>query len=190
MKTILLILGAQTGEFAGGRYNRGLFETAERHLSGLFKITKTIVEDGYDVEEEIMKWKQADYILYQYPVYWFMMPSVLKKYLDDVYAYGEFFAFTDGAYGSGGLMTGKSVMLSTTWNAPDDAFDTGFFDGGDRDAVLLPMRKSQTYCGLDELPHFSSHDVIKNPNFERDQNRLIAHLTHVFGKPETMEKAS
>ena len=180
MKTILLILGAETGEFAGGKYNSGLFEAAENHLSSSFNVIKTIIEDGYNPEEEIAKWKQADFIIYQYPVYWFMMPSILKKYLDDVYAYGEFFAFTDGPYGSGGLMKGKSVMLSTTWNAPDDAFETEFFDGGDRDTVLLPMRKSQTYCGLDELPHFSSHDVIKNPDFERDQKRFIEHLDKVF----------
>lgn len=181
MKTIMLILGGETGEFAGGKYNRGLFEAAEAHLSARFNIIKTIVEEGYTVADEIAKWKQADYIIYQYPIFWFMMPSLLKKYIDDVYAYGEFFAFTDGPYGSGGLMMGKSVMLSTTWNAPDDAFGSAFFDGGDRDAVLLPMRKSQAYCGMDELPHFSCHNVIKSPNFEGDQQRFIAHLDNVFG---------
>ncbi len=180
MKTILIILGAETGEFAGGKYNRGLFDAAQKHLSKSFNILNTIIDDGYDTKEEIKKWKQADYIIYQYPVYWFMMPPILKKYLDEVYTYGEFFAFTDGPYGSGGLMKGKSVMLSTTWNAPDNAFGGDFFDGADRNGVLLPMRKSQTYCGMDELPHFSSHDVIKNPNFERDKERFITHLNKVF----------
>ena len=180
MKTVLLILGTETGEFAGGKYNRGLFQEAEKHLSENFNVIKTIVEDGYKPEEEINKWKQADIIIYQYPVFWFMMPAVLKKYLDDVYAYGEFFAFTEGPYGSGGLMQGKRVMLSTTWNAPEDAFKSDFFDGQDRDTVLLPMRKSQTYCGLEELPHFSSHDVIKNPNFEQDKKRFIQHLEGVL----------
>ncbi|BBM84404.1 NAD(P)H-dependent oxidoreductase [Candidatus Uabimicrobium amorphum] len=180
MKTILLILGAETGEFAGGKYNRGLFEAAKDCLSSSFNVVTTIVEDGYEVQQEIVKWKQADFIIYQYPVYWFMMPSILKKYMDEVYAYGEFFAFTDGAYGSGGLMKGKSFMLSTTWNAPTEAFGTDFFDGGDRDAVLLPMRKSQSYCGLDELAHFSSHDVIKNPDFDGDKARFIEHLRNVF----------
>jgi len=182
MKTVLLILGTESGEFAGGKYNRGLFEAAESHLSSRFNILKTVVEAGYDVADEITKWKQADYIIYQYPIFWFMMPSLLKKYIDEVYAYGEFFAFTDGPYGTGGLMQGKSVMLSTTWNAPEEAFGTKFFDGGERDAVLLPMRKSQTYCGMQELPHFSSHNVIKAPDFEGDQKRLIAHLEAVFAE--------
>ena len=180
MKNILLILGSESGEFAKGQYNKGLFEAAKDYLSGNFNLLTTIVEDAYDIDKEYEKWQQADFIIFQYPVYWFMMPSILKKYLDDVYAYGRFFAFTDGPYGSGGLMKGKKFMLSTTWNAPEDSFETDFFDGGDRDAVLLPMRKSQAYCGLEELEHFSAHDVIKNPDFDRDKKAFIEHLTKVF----------
>lgn len=181
-KTVLLILGAQTGEFAGGNYNKGLFETAKDRLHPTFNVLTTIVEDGYDVAEEITKWKQADFIIYQYPVYWFMMPPVLKKYLDDVYAHGEFFAFTDGPYGSGGLMGGRKVMLSTTWNAPEEYFGDpdGFYEGLSVADMLVPMRKSQAYCGMGELPHFSCHDVIKNPSFDQDKARFIDHLNAVF----------
>ncbi len=73
---------------------------------------------------------------------WFMLPPSLKKYLDDVFAYGEFFAFNDGPYGSGGLMGGKKFVLSTTWNAPSDVFHdpAKFFEGRSPEDVLLPMR--------------------------------------------------
>ncbi|MDY6938823.1 MAG: hypothetical protein SWY16_14260 [Cyanobacteriota bacterium] len=46
--------------------------------------------------------------------------------------------------------------------------------------VLLPMRKYQEYCGLEELPHFSCHNIVKNPQFESDKERYIRHLTKVF----------
>ena len=177
MKTVLIVLGAESGEFAGGKYNQGLFDAAVKHLSASFKVLTTTISAGYEVNEEITKWKEADFIIYQYPIYWFMMPPSLKKYIDDVYAYGEFFAFNKGPYGSGGLMQGKSVMLSTTWNAPKEAFGSEFFDGGDVNAVLLPMRKAQAYCGMDELPHFSSHNIIKDPQFERDKELFIEHLS-------------
>ena len=55
-----------------------------------------------------------------------------------------------------------------------------FFNGASRDEVLLPMRLSQTYCGMEELAHFSCHDVIKNPKFELDKKRFIEHLKNVF----------
>ncbi|MCH2207373.1 MAG: NAD(P)H-dependent oxidoreductase [Lentisphaerales bacterium] len=180
MKTVLVILGAESGAFAGGKYNQGLYDAAVSHLSEKFSVITTVIKDGYVVEDEISKWKQADYIIYQYPIYWFMMPPSLKKYMDDVYSYGDFFAFTDGPYGSGGLMKGKKVMLSTTWNAPEEAFGSDFFDGADLNTVLLPMRKSQSYCGMAELEHFSAHNVIKNPQIEADQERFKSHLNKVF----------
>ena len=198
MKTVLLILGKETNGFAKGAYNQGLFDAAIDTLAGNYEVLTTVVDDGYDVAEEIAKFKKADAVIYQYPVYWFMMPSALKRYMDEVYAYGEFFAFTDGPYGSGGLMKGTTFMLSTTWNAPSDAFDdpAGFFEGRSVEDVLLPMRKDQAYCGLEELPHFSCHDIIKNPDFEADRDRYIRHLTRVFAdtvlnsKPQETIKAS
>ncbi len=184
MNTLLLILGKETNEFAKGAYNQGLFETAVATLSDRYKILTTTVEDDYEVQEEIAKFKQADAVIFQYPVYWFMMPPSLKQYIDNVYAYGEFFAFTPGEYGSGGLMKGKKFMLSTTWNAPTEVFNNenpnSFFGGRSQEDVLLPMRKSQEYCGLEELTHFSCHNVIKNPQFESDKERYIHHLTKVF----------
>ena len=198
MKTVLLILGKETNDFAKGAYNQGLFDTARNLLKESFDVLTTVVDNGYDVAEEIAKFKAADAVIFQYPVYWFMMPSALKRYLDEVYAYGEFFAFNDGPYGSGGLMKGKAFMLSTTWNAPADAFDTpdGFFEGRSVDDVLLPMRKDQAYCGFDELPHFSCHDIIKNPNFDADRDRYVRHLQRVFTdtgrqpRPQTRFEAS
>ncbi|NET41632.1 NAD(P)H-dependent oxidoreductase [Okeania sp. SIO2B3] len=184
MNTLLLILGKETNEFAKGSYNQSLFETAVETLSNGYKILTTIVEDGYKIPEEIAKFKQADAVIFQYPVYWFMMPSTLKRYLDNVYAYGEFFAFSGGEYGSGGLMKGKKFMLSTTWNAPVEVFNNknpnSFFEGRSAEEILLPMRKSQEYCGLEELPHFSCHNIVKNPQFESDKERYILHLTKVF----------
>ena len=147
MNTLLLILGKETNEFAKGKYNQSLFDTAVETLKARYKILTTIVEDGYEVTEEIAKFKQADAVIFQYPVYWFMMPPTLKQYIDEVYAYGEFFAFTAGEYGSGGLMKGKKFMLSTTWNAPIEVFNNknpnSFFEGRSAEEVLLPMRKSQ-----------------------------------------------
>jgi modulator of drug activity B len=179
-KTILIILGAQTGEYAKGEFNRGLFETAQEQLGKKYDIITTIIKDGYTVNDEIEKWKKADFIIYQYPIYWFMMPPILKKYIDDVYAFGAFYEFNDGPYGSGGLMKGKQVMLSTTWGIAEDTFGGDFFDGADRDTVLLPMRKSQAYCGISEMPHFSCHNIDRKANYDEDKKRYIKHLQSIF----------
>lgn len=180
---VLLILGKETSDFAKGEYNTGLFNAAIQKLSDMgHSISTTVVEEGYEPAAEITKFKAADAVIFQYPVYWFMMPASLKKYLDRVYAYGEFFGHGDGKYGSGGLMTGKQFMLSTTWNAPADAFNKkeAFFEGKSASDALAPMRYTQKFCGMSELPHFSVHDVIHQPDFEAGKARWLAHLEDVF----------
>jgi modulator of drug activity B len=183
MKRLLMILGKESSELAKGEYNKGLFDSGLAMLKKKFDVITSEIDKGYDVKDEIEKFKAADAVIFQYPVYWFMMPSSLKKYMDEVYTLGEFFGFGENGYGSGGLMKNKKFMLSTTWNAPLAAFnDNGAFFGNlTPEGVLLPMRKSNLFCGMEELPHFSCHDVIHNPKFEQDKVRYLDHLQKVFG---------
>lgn len=181
MKTILIILGKETSEFAKGDYNKGLFESAIEFLGDKYEVLTTDIESGYKVKEEIEKYKKADAVIYQYPIYWFMPPSSLKKYMDEVFEYGEFFHFTEGPYGTGGLMKNKKFMISTTWNAPESAFEEGgFYYGFSPEDIQIAMRKSNTFCGMEELKHFSCHDIVKTPDFEKDKKRYIDHLKKVF----------
>lgn len=188
MSKILIVLGREKSAFAKGTFNEGLAAAARDFLTGAgHEVQTTDILDAWTVEAEIAKFKWAEAVIYQYPIYWFMMPPSLKRYIDEVYAYGAFFGFNDKPYGQGGLLPGKKLMLSTTWNAPADAFGdpAAFFEGATVDAVLLPMRKAHTYCGFEELPHFSSHDVIKNADFAADKARFLAHLGAVFAPAAT-----
>ncbi|MBL4639452.1 MAG: NAD(P)H-dependent oxidoreductase [Kordiimonadaceae bacterium] len=182
LKSILIVNGAENGPHSRGEYNHGLALAAAKTLEPHFHVTTTDIGAGYDVETEINKYKQADAVIYQYPVFWFMVPSTLKKYMDDVFSYGEFFSYTDGPYGSGGLMHGKKVLFSTTWNAPLDAFhdETAFFNGMAPNEAIFAMSKAHQYCGFQELPYFSCHDIVQNPKFDADKMRFIAHIEEVF----------
>lgn len=191
VKTVLIINGAEPGAHARGEFNRGLAEAAEALLAPHFKVLTTRVADDYDVATEIAKYKAADVVIYQFPVFWFMVPGRLKSYMDDVFAYDEFFSYTDGPYGSGGLMPGKKVLLSATWNAPEAAFNdkATFFDGMSAEDAILPMRKAHQYCGFEELPHFSSHNVVRDPQFEGNKARFEDHLRDVFGLEAAVKAA-
>lgn len=91
MKRVLLINGHEPYAFAEGRFNQTMFDEIENQLKDNFEITKTIINDGYNPEEEQEKFKQADVIIFQFPIYWFSAPALMKKYIDEVYAHGVFF---------------------------------------------------------------------------------------------------
>ncbi len=118
-------------------------------------------------------------------------PWILKKYIDEVFTAGHGRLYTsDGRsrsdaskkYGSGGLLQGKTYLLSVTWSAPKSAFDApdDFFAGAGVDVVYLPFHKANEFLGMTALPTFICNDVIKQPDIAGDIARYRQHLAAYF----------
>lgn len=175
---IFVINGHKYYPFAEGKLNKTLFDgIVETLKQPNNEIKTTIVESGYNVEDEIQKFLWADVIIFQMPVNWFSLPGLFKTYIDEVYRYGVFYGGTEN-YGRGGLLKGKKYMYSLTWNSPKEEFGKvgGFYDGKSVDEVLMPMHKTQEFCALSKLPTFCAFDVIKNPDVQRYKLELREHL--------------
>lgn len=191
MKEILIINGAM--KLSGGALNKALCELMQEELKKLGKNVKlSHLEEGYEINAEVAKWKEADVIIWQFPGYWMGEPWIVKKYLDEfsLQAKGILYA-SDGRslsdeskrYGSGGLCQGKAVMLSTTWNAPLYAFNEigEFFDGRGFDELFTHFYKIHQFMGFTRfLPSFMVNDVYKNPNFTLWQEELKSHIKRCF----------
>ncbi|MBC06259.1 MAG: flavodoxin [Thalassospira sp.] len=163
--------------------------TAQGHT-----VRHTVIDQGYDPETEVEKHDWADLIILQAPVNWFGAPWTHKKYLDEVFNAGlasQTFMVDDGRsrsdpslqYGTGGKMQGKKFMISLTWNAPAVAFgnpDQCLYQGKDVDDAFVHIAACYRFCGVETVPSFSCHDVLKAPEIESDIKRLKAHLdTHL-----------
>jgi modulator of drug activity B len=174
-----------------GKLNAYIADTISEHLAAKGREVRTTnIVDGYDVEEEVQKHLWADIIITQSPVYWFGNPWTYKKYVDEVFNAGLLnprMVANDGRtrsdptkqYGTGGLMKGKRYMLSLTWNAPEAAFndpDQHLFQGKSVDDVFVFNTANYRFCGVDILPSFSCHDVLKDRVTEQEIRRLKSHL--------------
>jgi len=193
MNNILLINAHQRYEgFAEGKLTQSILEIMENKFKAMGKDVKvTNIESGYDADEEVKKHLWADLIIFQTPVYWMSVPWITKKYLDTVYTInGAGILFeNDGRssedsskkYGTGGLMQGKKYMLSTTWNAPKEAFidKEQFFSGRSVDDIFIWLEQMYKFIGFEKVPSFHCYDVIKNPQIERDLKELEIHLEKI-----------
>ncbi|KAB0337996.1 hypothetical protein FD754_024856, partial [Muntiacus muntjak] len=65
-----------------------------------------------DIIEEQKKLQEADLVIFQFPLYWFSVPAVLKGWMDRVLCQGFAFDFP-GSYDDG-LLKGKLAILSLT----------------------------------------------------------------------------
>ena len=196
MKKILIINTHQKYEGAAeGKLNQTMVEVMKEELEVKdCEVKITNVEKGYDVNEEVDKHIWADVIITQSPVYWFGSPWIHKKYIDEVFTAGLFqqrLVVDDGRtrkdpnkqYGTGGKMQGKKHMLSLTWNAPKEVFgdkDQNLFEGKTVDEVFIANTSVYKFCGAENLPSFSCHDVMKNADVKGDTERIKAHLKKIF----------
>ena len=189
MSKILIINAHHPYPFAEGRLNASLVQRASEQLQANgHQIRIVEVDKGWDVEQELAHHQWADVILLQTPVNWMGVPWVFKKYMDEVYSAGYGTLFDgDGrsssapkeGYGTGGKLKGKKYMLSLTYNAPKEAFNNAndwFMEGKSVDDMFLPSHLTFKFLGLESLPTFSCHDVIKNPQIDADFKRLDAHM--------------
>ncbi|MEZ7135956.1 MULTISPECIES: NAD(P)H-dependent oxidoreductase [Komagataeibacter] len=193
MKKIFLINGGKAFAHSHGRLNATLHDIAAEHLTAAgFEIRRTTIDAGYDIETEIENHLWADALIHQFPAWWMGVPWTVKKYLDEVLTagHGRLYA-NDGRsrahperhYGSGGLLDNRRYMISTTWNAPQEAFTdpAQFFEGRGVDAVFFPFHKALEFLGMSGLPTFLATDVIKAPAVDVTLSRYRQHLGEVFG---------
>jgi len=190
MKNVLIINGHQKyDEFAEGNLTKVLINTASEFLSNSgYNVKHSIVETSYVIKEELEKFAWADYILFQYPVYWAGLPWLTKKYVDEVFSSGEkSVTYQDDGrsredaskkYGSGGLMKEKKYMLSMTYNCPISEFDNkeGFWEGQSLDEVNIATHKTFKFCGAKQLDSYSIHDVYKG-DLDIDEQLELFHKT-------------
>lgn len=191
---ILLIDGGKAFAHSAGRLNHTLHQIARDTLSALgHQVRETVIDDGYDIQQEVEKFQWMDAVIWQMPGWWMHEPWTVKKYIDEVFTTGAGTLYTsDGrhrvspteGYGTGGLLQGRRHMLSLTWNAPREAFtrEGDFFEGVGVDALYMHFHKAHEFMGTTQLPTFVCYDVIKNPQVEQDLADYTAHLNEVFGR--------
>mmetsp|Transcript_30510 Transcript_30510/g.45443 ORF Transcript_30510/g.45443 Transcript_30510/m.45443 type:complete len:226 (-) Transcript_30510:132-809(-) len=169
-------------------------------------VTSTFLRDvegncsEMDHTAECKKWKEADLVIIQSPMWWFSLPWKAKAYLDYVLTVGmdpkgEYcLSPTDGRhrvspeddYATGGLCKGV-YMASITTNAPNGAYcrdvNPGELKGRSLDEMILGIiHGNMQFIGLKKIPDSTFHvaDVVKNHKFEQDQERFQKHLNSMF----------
>jgi NADPH dehydrogenase (quinone) len=190
MKKVLILNGHQYYDvIAKGELTKHYIDKASDFFKANgFEVKHTDIEKGYKVEEECEKFQWADYILFQFPVYWMGLPWISKKYIDETFTQGQHYANdgrsrTDASklYGSGGLMQGKKYMLSLTYNCPASAFDNknSLFDGLSLDEAHVAVHKTFQFCGIEPLETYSVHDIFKG---DLDLNAELNKFEKVLSK--------
>lgn len=110
--------------------------------------------DGFatEIETEMQKLEWCDLMIWQFPLWWFSVPAILKGWVDRVFAMGRVYG-GEHIYETG-RFCGKKAMLSLTAGGPKEAYLEGGFNG-DISTILRPIQRGMLqFTGFDVLaPH-------------------------------------
>ena len=95
-----------------------------------------------DVKAEQEKLEKADIIVLQFPLFWYGMPSIMNKWMEDTFEHG----WSHGS--TGDKLQGKKLIASFTAGAPEEAYQKDGIMGYDIEDYLPPIK---SMCGLCQM---------------------------------------
>ncbi|XP_077942134.1 NAD(P)H dehydrogenase [quinone] 1 isoform X2 [Gasterosteus aculeatus] len=102
-----------------------------------------------DIQAEQRKVEEAELIIFQFPLYWFSVPAIMKGWMDRVLTQG--FAFSLEKMYNNGIFKDKKAMLSFTTGATQTMFQPDGING-DINIALWPLQNGTLhFCGFQVL---------------------------------------
>ena len=147
MKNVLMVVGHPYWENSFS--NRNIVESfkAENPDAVISNLYELYPDGKIDVAAEQAKLLAADTIVMQFPVMWYSCPSLMHKYMEEVFAFGF-------AYGPGGdKLKGKKMIPSFTTASSSDMYSKYNVVGRNMDQLIAPFATTIPFCGM-EFPGY------------------------------------
>lgn len=141
-----------------------------------------------DIVAEQAKILRADALVFQFPLWWFAPPAILKGWIDRVFANG--FAYGIGTYEGAryglrygeGRLAGKRALVSVTTGGPPPHYSDRGVNGALEDLLFPLTHGTLFYAGMAVLPVFVVHGANRLPEaeFEVAAHAYRARLAGLF----------
>ena len=157
----VLVLFAHPGQ-RHSRANRQLAEVASA-MTGITFIDLYAEYPRFkiDIETEQSRLLAHDVIVFQFPLFWYSTPALLKEWQDLVLEYGF-------AYGEGGdKIAGKLFAPVVTAGGPEDFYRPGGRNNFRLRELLTPLEQTARLCGLHFVPPYVLFAALKAPGEDR-----------------------
>lgn len=174
MKNILIISGHT--DLNNSVVNKNILAQYEELLpeAKIVYLDKSYPDFKIDVKAEQDKLVKADIIVLQYPVFWYHMPSIMERWMEETFTHGF-------AYGNtGDKLKGKKIIASFTLGSPIESYQK---DGavGYEIADFLPALKAT--CGLTQMDfagsvhtagiNYQTDDKVKKEKAEEHAKKVV-----------------
>jgi NAD(P)H dehydrogenase (quinone) len=128
-----------------------------------------------DIQKEQDKLRWGDVVIFQFPLWWFGLPAILKGWFDRIFAAG--YAYDKEKWFSTGLLHPRKALLSVTTQSPLSAYQP---DGihGDIKQFFKPIHHTLRFVGLSPLEPFVAYAVM-NIDLQERKRYLTNYQLHL-----------
>ena len=154
MRTLVILAHPNISE---SRFNSRMAAEAEKSANvTVHDIYKQYPDWEIDVKQEQELLLSHERIVFQFPLYWYSSPPLLKKWQDDVLEYGW-------AYGEGGTrLHGKQLLVATSIGGHIEVYRAGGRNHFTMSEILRPFQATANICGMSYLPCFVVNGVLND----------------------------
>ena len=121
-----------------------------------------------DINAELAKIAWADHIIFQFPLWWFSVPAILKGWLDRILIKG--FAYDSGKVFAQGLLKGKTASLTVSTQSPESAYQVTSLHQATIDTFLHHIHHTLHFVGIKTIVPFVTYAAF---NIEAQRERQI-----------------
>ena len=147
--------------------NAAMFAQA-RKIEGITLVDLYAEYPRFDIsiDREQRRLTDHDVILFQFPMFWYSTPSLLKEWQDLVLEHGF-------AYGAGGeRLQGKHMMLAITAAGDSEAYTEQGYQHFTLRTFLTPLEQTARLCKMSFAPPYVLHAALKAP----DRGEVAPHV--------------
>lgn len=141
-----------------------------------------------DIEAEQQALLSAQVVVLQFPFYWYSMPALLKKWMDDVFA----FNFAYGAEGD--KLKGKDLFLSFTVGGPQESYNPLGYNHFTIEQFLRPLQQTAYLAGMNYHKPVYTHSMVYIPGvynkLEDVQARAANHANRLITDIQTIQNSA
>lgn len=161
----LIVYYAHPGH-SHSRVNRAMYSTA-LSVNGIDVVDLYAEYPRYhiDIDREQQRLLDHDVILFQFPLFWYSVPALLKEWIDLVLEHGF-------AYGTEGTqLNGKAWLCALTAAGPEEAYTEQGYQHYPLRTFLTPLERTAGLCHMSFLAPYVLHGSLT-----ADESVVQAHV--------------
>ena len=172
MKTLVILVHP---DMENSKINKSWKEELEKYPDKItiHELYKEYPDWNIDIKKEQELILKHDNIIFEFPLYWYSSPPILKKWLDDVLSF-------NWAYGNEYRLKGKNIGFAVSVGGPKKEYSKTGSVRFSMDEILVPFEATVKYIKANLISHYILFDATESLNEKKLLESAEGYVKHMF----------